>query len=283
VKGSSAQRAKKPLAFFIGTLCLLVLANHATAISLGQIDDFENGTTMGWHEGPQSPNPPTNVSTGGPAGADDAFLRDVSNGSNFAGGRMVMLNTAQWLGSYQNAGVLRVTAQMANLGSTSLQMRIAIRNPAFTEFASTSAAALPADGVWRPVTFDLVPSTMTRVSGTGTLADVLANVAEVRILHSTAPAFMGSPISATLGVDNIRAVGTRITGIIFVGNVPQIRFATVTGASYRVERKNALTDPAWTALPNATSVDGTGGEVEVDDTEPGAGSLPSRFYRVVLL
>jgi len=46
---------------------------------------------------------------------------------------------------------------------------------------------------------------------------------------------------------------------------------------------NSLTDTDWVALSNATNVSGTGAVVQVTDTEPGAGGLPSRFYRVVLL
>jgi hypothetical protein len=263
-----------------------LFANRAIAISAGQLDDFEDGTTMGWQEG-SSPNEPTNVATGGPAGANDAFVRNVSSGSFGAGGRMVMFNTAQWTGNYTASGIARITANMANFGSTTLHMRVAVRRgsgmgPA--GYASTSAAVLPADGIWRSVTFDLTSSTMTNVSGADTLATVLANVLEVRILSAAGgPNDNGDVIAGTLGVDNIRAVGTRITQIVFVGNVPRIRFTTITGRSYRVERKNALTDANWLVLSNATNVAGTGSEVDVDDIEPDAGNLPSRFYRVVLL
>ena len=286
ITNPSVPAGKKVRVFLAAAGCLFFLANRALAISAEQIDTFEDGTTMNWREG-GSPNEPTNVSTGGPNGAGDAFLRDLSSGNFGAGGRMVMLNTTQWAGNYTASGISRITADMANFGSTTLHMRIAVRRGStqgVPAYASTSAIVLPADGIWRSLTFDLTSSTMTNVAGANTLATVLANVLELRILSAAAgPNDMGDVIAGTLGVDNIRAVGTRITQIVFVGNVPRIRFTTITGRSYRVERKNSLTDANWLVLSNATNVAGTGGEVDVDDIEPGAGNLPSRFYRVVLL
>lgn len=266
--------------------CLFSLADRASAISAGQVDTFQDGTTMGWQEG-GSPNEPTNVATGGPAGANDAFVRNFSSGSFGAGGRMVMFNTAQWAGNYTASGISRITADMANFGSTTLHMRVAVRRgsgPGVPAYASTSAIVLPADGIWRSVTFDLISSTMTKVGGVDTLATVLANALELRILSAASgPTDIGAVIQGTLGVDNITAVGTRITEFVIVGNVPRVSFTTLPGRSYRVERKDALTDANWLVLSNATNVAGTGGEVQIDDTEPGAGDLPARFYQVVLL
>jgi hypothetical protein len=126
---------------------------------------------------------------------------------------------------------------------------------------------------------------MTLVQGTDSLATVLEDVAELRILSAASPDYRGDIVSATLGVDNIRAINLtpRITAVAIVSDVPRISFTTVAGESYRVERKDSLADPDWEPLPDATNVPGTGGVVQVDDTEPGAGDLPARFYRVVLL
>ena len=196
-------------AFFPALFCLLALALRALAISPGQVDTFEDGTTMGWQEGAPSPNPPTNVPTGGPAGAGDAYLENISSGGFGAGAKMIMFNDAQWAGNYNAAsGTNRLTADMANFGATMLHMRIAIRGgPNQSVYASTSAVVLPTDGVWRAVLFDLTPSGMTNLAGADTLADVLGSVAELRILSAQAgPAASGDPIVATLGMDNLRAV-----------------------------------------------------------------------------
>jgi hypothetical protein len=179
-------------------------------ITFGQLDTFQDGTTMGWSEGFNSPNPPTNASTGGPGGAGDRFLRNASSGGFGAGSRQVTFNDAQWVGNFTTAGVTRLEAQMANLGSTTLHMRVALRGgPGFTSYASTAAAVLPADGVWRPVVFDLTAAAMSNVSGgADSLTDVLSNVMDFRVLSaSSGPTFSGAdPIASTLGMDNVRAL-----------------------------------------------------------------------------
>jgi hypothetical protein len=182
----------------------------ASAITADQVDDFEDGTVMGWEEGDPSPNPPTNVSTGGPEGVDDNFLQNVSSGAGFAGSRMIMFNTAQWTGDYLAADVVAIEAKMANLGGSELAMRIAIwgpPGPGTTRFGSTNAAILPADGIWRTVVFGLEASDLTRFDGTATLEEVLAGVTELRILSRVGgPGWQGDEVAGTLGIDDIRAV-----------------------------------------------------------------------------
>src|SRR5580765_6962808 len=113
--------------FFAVIFCLLAVPLCALAINFGQVDTFQDGTTMGWQEGTPSPNPPTNVPSGGPAGAGDAYVQNISSGGFGSGAKMVMFNDAQWSGSYNAAGVTRLTADMANQGATTLHMRVAIR------------------------------------------------------------------------------------------------------------------------------------------------------------
>ena len=55
-----------------------------------------------------------------------------------------------------------------------------------------------------------------------------------------------------------------------------IRFPSLSGESYRVERSPDLSSPAWTVL--ADNLPGTGGTIQVPD--PGALVLSQRFYRV---
>jgi hypothetical protein len=174
------------------------------AIVFGQLDDFESGT-MGWEEGSASPNPPTTVPDGGPQGAGDAFLRNVAGGSG-AGSRQVMFNQDQWTGDYNAAHVTRITGWAANQGATPLHLRVALAS-SLTQFGSTEPVELPADGVWRRVTFDLTPEAMTRIQGSADLAAALANVTELRLLSAAAgPALRGDPVASTLAVDDLRAM-----------------------------------------------------------------------------
>ena len=183
----------------------LFSAPAVLAVMGGQVDDFTSGTTAGWGEGGPSPNPPTNLATGGPAGVGDAYLQNTSAGGFGAGSRMVMFNTTQWTGDYLAAGVLQIEADMANLGATPLEMRIAIVVGSNTRFGSTNGVMLPADGSWRPLVFELNSSSLTLLQGGDSLDTLLASVTELRILHSDSPSFVADAIDATLGVDNITA------------------------------------------------------------------------------
>jgi hypothetical protein len=85
-------------------------------------------------------------------------------------------------------------------------MRVAVQSAAGSAFASTNAALVPADGVWRPVTFELTTGSMTRVLGTEDLAAALSDVRELRLLSAQAgPAIVGDGISSVLGADDLRA------------------------------------------------------------------------------
>src|SRR3954452_12485592 len=126
----------------------IVLPGAARAVTFGQIDSFQDGTPMNWVEGAASPNPPTNIATGGPAGSGDSYLLNVSGGFG-AGSKQVMFNQAQWLGDYNAAGVTRIRLNLANFGATDLFMRIAVEGGQFTSsFGSTNPIVLAANSGW---------------------------------------------------------------------------------------------------------------------------------------
>jgi len=176
------------------------------AITFGQIDNFQDGTTMGWAEGPASPNPPTNVPAGGPRGAGDAYLQNVSGGGGGAGGKMVMFSGSQWAGNYNAAGVTQIDASVANLGTEPLFLRLAVLSGTAV-YGSADAIELPADGAWRRVTFNLAGDALTRVEGTDTLGQALSHVQNLRVLSAQAgPTLMGDFVAGTLGMDDVRAL-----------------------------------------------------------------------------
>lgn len=190
-------------------LIVFVLASSVANadIAVGQFDDFQDGTVHGWIEGFSSPNPPTNVSTGGPAGPGDAYLENVSSGIGGAGGKLIMFNQLQWTGNYVAAGVTGITMDIGNFGQSSLPMRVALRGgPNSGWYSSFLANDVPADGIWRQFTFDLSSAALSLVSGSDSWSDVLSNVVEVRILASEAPASNGDTLAAQAGFDNITAV-----------------------------------------------------------------------------
>jgi hypothetical protein len=212
----------------------------AHAIDFGQLDNFQDGTVMGWVEGAVTPNPPTNIPDGGPNGVGDRFLQNISSGGAGAGSKQVMYNTTQWIGDYNAAKVTRMQGWMANQGTTPLHMRVAIKGGIFsTIFGSTNAIVLPADGVWRPVVFSFTASGMSLVAGPDPLADVLSSVSEIRILSSqTAPGYTGDAIISTLGVDNLRAMtipgDADFSGLVNLNdfNILASNFGTASGATW---------------------------------------------------
>jgi len=188
----------------VAAVLVVATAVVVTAVNLGQVDDFEDGTVMGWEEGLPSPNPPINIPDGGPLGSGDAYLLNESRGGAGPGSRMVMFNNGQWTGDYNALGIpLAIRAHMASSGPEPLLMRVAIEGATGARYASTSGTAIPTDGMWYEVVFDLSESAMTLVEGSGTLDSVLDNVAEIRILSSAVPAWSGDSLAGLLGVDNI--------------------------------------------------------------------------------
>ena len=190
------------------TAMLAALADPGIApgVVLGQVDDFEDGTTQAWVRGAVAPNPPSNVPDGGPAGVGDNYLQNVSLGGLGPNSRQVMFNSLQWTGDYLGSGVTLIEADMANFGASALAMRIAIQNGLGSQYGSTISVALPADGVWRAVSFGVRPTDLTLIAGTSTAEDVLSGVIQLRIVSAAAaPAWVGDVIVSTLGVDNITA------------------------------------------------------------------------------
>jgi hypothetical protein len=193
----------------------------ANGVMLGQVDTFQtlgaNAPFEGWtdgHAGNDVANP-----SGGPAGAADNFLQ-ISSGTFDTQPKLVSFNRAQWTGSFLAAGVSGVLMDLKNFGSSSLPIRIAIREgtggSATPGYVSTTPFTLPADGQWHQgVFFSLAADSLTGVNSPQPLNTDLANVAEFRILAATSPSLIGSTLSGQIGVDNITAV-PEPSGVVLV-------------------------------------------------------------------
>jgi hypothetical protein len=185
------------------------LAGSARAVVLGQVDDFENGTTQGWLVGmPAAPAPPVNVADGGPAGAGDAYLRVRGVGGTGPTSKPTVFNQVQWKGDYTGTGVLQISADLRNLGNTELDMRLLITRDFALGGQRFMAAAVhlpPGSGwvraVWRVAASALLPADF--IPGDPALA--LRQVGELRIFHGGPCIFPGPGLVAELGIDNVRA------------------------------------------------------------------------------
>ena len=197
------------------TACLLQ-PTLSLAVTLGQIDDFQDGTTQNWGVGNffGNPFPPEIVLNGGPAGAGDHYLLLTADGGAGVPGpdpasRLTVINQTQWAGNYLAAGVNVITMQVRNFGATDLSLRLYVADGTTAQplnnAVSTNPIFLPANSVWTLVRFSLAPGNLTPLR-TGNVQTALANAKELRLFHNPAVGFPGPTVVASLGVDNIKAV-----------------------------------------------------------------------------
>ena len=198
---------KLALALLVSSFLIVASQVPGYAVVIGQVDTFDAGVA-GWIEGPPSPNPPTVVPNGGPGGAGDPYLQNVSTGNFGAGSRQIMYNQDQWTGDYASAGIVAIECDLANFGSETLYIRFAFGGAA-GRAGSTVAFELPADGVWRHAVFSVDPADLSPIFGDVTAT--MAAVDTVRLLTAQfTPSWLGDISVSTLGVDNITAVGQPI-------------------------------------------------------------------------
>ncbi len=184
-------------------------------ITLGQTSDFEDGTTQGWRNGAQSPNPPTNVPTGGPNGVDDNFLEEISAGGAGAGSKMIIQNTeTDWTGDYTAAEVWAIFFWVKNAGATDLFLRVAMEGGGSGgEMSTTNSFSVPASQTsWTKVTIPIQATDCTIITGGDPASLILSDVNEIRILSSTTPSYNGDAIAGTMHVDYITAIENPLIG-----------------------------------------------------------------------
>lgn len=200
-------------------------ATGSAQIAPGQTSNFEAGTTQGWLINllgglpapigqPVAPAAafPVNVPTGGPAGANDNYLKLTSLGTSGPGGRLMVLNPGAWGGNWLAAGIASVRMNAINLGNTDLQLRFGLEdamNAPPTNFAVSAARTLVAGSGWQMLEFPIF-GIDGLTAYLGTVNNALTNATIMRIYHSPAAADNGPPIVASLGLDNITAVGRTV-------------------------------------------------------------------------
>jgi hypothetical protein len=194
-------------------LATVLGAGDAFALSIGQVDTFEDGTTQNWGVsvlGAPHPAPPANINTGGPAGAGDNYLQLTSVGGAGPGSRLTAFNFgSQWAGDYTDAGISLIRLDVNNLGNTDLALRLEFLvldqtgNPQHLAI-STNAVALNANSGWQSIAFPILSTDLFSLAGSVEAA--LAGNQALRIFHNPLQGFPGPANVAILGIDNIAAV-----------------------------------------------------------------------------
>lgn len=140
------------------------------------------------------------VLDGGPNGLLDAYLR-VEELPSF--GLETWNTAADRTGDYSAAGIGAVGVSLRNFGGSPLKVRLGVRRGSTRWVTSTAEAfPLPGSSGWLNEIFLLQESQMTRVSGSGSLASVLADVDEIRLLHASNAQWSGGG-GGPLGIDNV--------------------------------------------------------------------------------
>lgn len=197
-----------------GAAMLLQTSTALAQIAAGKTNNFEDGTTQGWlinllGQGTvPAGGAPTNIPTGGPAGANDNYLRLTSNGSDEGGGRLIALNPT-WGGNYLTAGISGIRMDVINLGTTDLALRFFLEDatngpPQNVAMSSLPVKLRPGSG-WQSIFFPLF-GTGGMAAFQGNVNTALANATFARILNAPSFDYPADPIVAQLGIDNITAV-----------------------------------------------------------------------------
>jgi hypothetical protein len=191
------------LLFF--TILLTWPASVPSQIMSGYLNDFNDGSLQGWHEGGASPNQPVILPTDGPDGLGDSFLRNISSGMGGPGGKCVMFNsTIGWTGNYFGANVNRVSMHVRNPGSTELYLRIAYNGEGGV-ICSKEPISIPPDSIWQYIQFSVDTADMILLTPGGHISTTLETVSEFRILSSFEPSWTGDQLMLTMDIDNILA------------------------------------------------------------------------------
>ncbi|MGI9427024.1 MAG: hypothetical protein ACR2NM_00085 [Bythopirellula sp.] len=207
------------LCLAIAMTLVIGFATSAHAISFGQVDDFQDGSTQGWGDGGLSANPPINQLNAGPSGAGDHALEIRTNGApGGAGSRLVALNPNQWAGDFLAAGVSSISVDLSSPNNVPLNVRLALRG-AGGDFVTPDMVVPAGTGLWNNYTYSLAPGDLIAAGGFD-VVQTLGGVSELRILHNPDPSIRGAtvggaiPFVGRLLVDNITALPEPATWVM---------------------------------------------------------------------
>lgn len=198
-----------------GYLVLLLTSSFFLwAISDSENDNFSDGMVANWIHPISNPDEPRVIATGGPLGAGDQFLRVSSDAdSGNPGSRLAMVNRSQWAGDYNAVGpAFTIQADVRNSGAGNLSLRLGVQRSTGgqTRFVSTNAAVIAPSANWQTITFSLTNAEMTSAGGSQSLADVLSDVSEMRIISATTAVWAADEVVAQLDIDNIRVASVPV-------------------------------------------------------------------------
>ncbi len=207
--GKLPQSRSRLLLLLLAFVSICAAAAPSKAITVNQVDDFQDDTTQHW-----SGADPTQIPDSGPSGTGDFALHVTATGSDSRGGKLLAFNQEfQWNGNWTAAGVARIAMDVRNPNQFPLAMRVGISGPGRFTFngtgdvhVSTNPILIPADNTWHSVVFPVLAADFTSLNPQSDITAALAEVTHLRILHNLAVQFVGAQVSGSFYVDNIRAL-----------------------------------------------------------------------------
>jgi len=210
-----------------GLLASFPLADACLAVTLGQVDDFQDGSTQHW--GTPANTVTTNLADAGPAGIGDNALDVVMQA------RAVIFNQdQQWSGDWIAANFHTITMDVRSLDNNDLTLWLGISKGSPTgggggdTYVSSSSQPVPGDGQWHSISFPVTVADFTNFQGIE-VEKALQDVTQFRILHNPNQSFLGDFGVAGFQLDNIAAVpepgclALLVTGCLLASQMGQRR------------------------------------------------------------
>ncbi len=195
---------------------LFLIARPANAIVNGQLDNFEDGTTMGWA------GDMLQVKTGGPAGAADHYLELTADGAG-SGGRLTTFNLQQWLGNYIAQSVNTIQIDLRNESTTTLSIRVAFKSQNLMNSPGyLSAPVILAVGSgWQHFSISIAAANMIAIGGPAAYNTFFSTgIGDARIINEAgATDLNGDFVVGQLGIDNIHAVPEPASAALLTGGL----------------------------------------------------------------
>ena len=201
-------------------LALFACQPASAALTLGLLDDFEDGTLGGW--APPAGNT-TNVA-GGPAGST-RYLEIAPSNRN----RLAAFDAG--INGIISPDVDAIRVDMFRPeGLSALEIRLVLFGPGGgNRWTSTTSQILAGDGVWRTYEFGILPGDLTQVLGSGSYGDLTNNLNRIMFGHDVGgPSSGGTPVAPSIGVfgiDNVSAVPIPAAVWLFAGAMGALGFA----------------------------------------------------------
>ena len=191
-----------PKRFALPMVVLLLQTQSLVAVTVGQIDKFNDGIAAWKVGGGNNVVGPFAVVGDNSDGESETYLHYSTDVEN-TGGRFLIINASQWAGDYLASSVSGISAIARNAGDVDLHMRLLLEGTGGM-FLTEPATVLPVGGDWQSMFFSIDVDTLI---GDGDVTETLSDVRQIRIFHNPDPSFPGPfAVGAGMDIDSIQAV-----------------------------------------------------------------------------